>query len=355
MSTSSQIQLLLTGQDSGRGIPENSPEIQVPLPVTCPYCGTAWEGISTWGTYPSKHGQVTRYRCKYCLKTFNPAKVPYWHTKVRELLWRLVQLTLKAQVSLNTLAQVFEVPESTLRQLVTRLKEFFAHSFELAKQVQQELPGAVPPPTSDLRLIFYDEGFLRLLGTTGYLMFTLNAQGTPLTLEIEPHRDAITIQGHLLAAQSQLGGLDLIIADGSVALLTAARTLPQGVIVVQQIHQGEGKRARIIQLSPVSLLGTRRETTIELHTGALLPSTESILRVKENQIKVPTLKDVQVPKSTAVPDTHRLEAPVAPKRFLFPEKRTAPAKNGRQSPSRILSGHEIFVRTGFAPYDLELN
>lgn len=42
---------------------------------------------------------------------------------------------------------------------------------------------------SDLRIVFYDEGFIKLLGANGFILFTLKADGTPINVAIEPCRE----------------------------------------------------------------------------------------------------------------------------------------------------------------------
>jgi len=68
---------------------------------------------------------------------------------------------------------------------------------------------------SDLRIIFYDEGFIKLLGANGFILFTLAADGTPINVAIEPKRDAQTIYGYFVQAMAQLGGIDVILGDGA--------------------------------------------------------------------------------------------------------------------------------------------
>jgi len=120
-----------------------------------------------------------------------------------------------------------------------------------AKQLQERLGVPSTTETSSLRVIFYDEGFLKLLSADGFIIFTLAADGTPINVAIESKRDAQTIHGYFVQAMTQLGGIDVIVGDGAIAILAAAKALRQPLILVQHIHQGKGKRARITTLEPI--------------------------------------------------------------------------------------------------------
>ncbi|MHA1213938.1 MAG: hypothetical protein ACTSPG_01455, partial [Candidatus Hodarchaeales archaeon] len=155
---------------------------------------------------------MRRYRCKTCGRTFNPAKIPYWRDKVEEFVWKLVQIVVKDRVAVNSLAKMWGVPETTLRTLVTAVKDFLASNLEIAKQLQERLVFPDTVKHSDLRIVFYDEGFIKLLGGNGFIMFTLRQDGTPIDVAIESQRDAETIYGYFMQAMTQLGGIDVIVS-----------------------------------------------------------------------------------------------------------------------------------------------
>ena len=130
-------------------------ELGLEIPVECPYCGGETEVISIWGSYPTLTGDVRRYRCKKCKGTFNPAKIPYWRDKVEEFVWKLTQMVIKDRVAVNALARMWGVPETTLRTLVSAVKDFLASNLEIAKQLQERLSVPDTVKHSDLRIIFY--------------------------------------------------------------------------------------------------------------------------------------------------------------------------------------------------------
>ena len=114
-------------------------DLGLKIAVECPYCGGETEVIGTWGSYPTSTGEVRRYRCKKCKRTFNPAKIPYWRDKVEEFVWKITQMAIKDRIAVNALAKMWGVPETTLRTLVSAVKDFLASNLEIAKQLQERL------------------------------------------------------------------------------------------------------------------------------------------------------------------------------------------------------------------------
>lgn len=99
-----------------------------------------------------------------------------------------------------------------------------------------------------------------------------------------------------MQVMTQLGGIDVIIGDGARSILSAAKALRQEVIVVQQIYQGKGKRARITKLELISNRKALWATTIELHTGALLSNIESEITTIRKKV-YPSKWSTPLPKS----------------------------------------------------------
>jgi len=329
--------------------------IHLGIEVHCPYCDTLHEEVGTWGWYPTLTGDVRRFMCKLCDTTFNPAKIPFWQDKVTELIWKLAQLTITDQVTVNGLAKGFGIPESTLRHLITEIKVLLSDNYQLAKQIHERLTKEKTKDTGKFRVIFYDEGFLKILGATGFLLFTLDAEGTPISLAIEPQRDGETIYAHFVQASTQLGGLDVIVGDGAPAIVAATKALRQHVILVQQIHSGKAKRARIIKYEPIPLRKALEETTIELHTGSLLPNIESKLTVKRKKVYPPKYSPYKKRKILIKRPLKNNKSVINRNSTLTPVEGANKRKRARRSHPKLLKGHDIFLRTGSALYEYELN
>jgi len=284
MNQTTTVKMHVGSQPLDAWLEKEQPFLKLYIPLACPYCQSRDVEVRPWGSYSTKTGEVRRFRCKCCLVTFNPAKIPYWKKKVSELIWKVTQLVIKDRLPVNALAKLWGMPETTLRTLVTAIKEFLASNLELARQLQERLGDSSTTKTSSLRIIFYDEGFLKLLGANSFIIFTLAANGTPINVAIESKRDSQTIHDYFVQAMTQLGGTDVIVADGAKAILADTKALLQPLILILHIHQGKGKRARIIKLEPIPKRKALWETTIELHTGTLLSNVESRLIARKKKI-----------------------------------------------------------------------
>lgn len=254
------------------------------IPLTCPNCLDQTQRVSTWGTYQTKIDERTRFYCYTCRSTFNSAKIPFWENNVHQMIWRLAQLSVEDKLSIHSLSKKWNIPETSLRVLITEIKDILASSFEQVKQLEQVQNIKTGKKTEGIKIIVYDEGFLKLLGIQAYLIFTLDKDGHPITLCIENNRGAETIYNHFLSAMTQMGGLDVIISDGAPTILSAARALRHNLVLVMQIHQNDGKRARIIKLETVPNKKKLIETTLEVHTGSLLLNSESEMTVSKKFI-----------------------------------------------------------------------
>ena len=296
MSGTAYANILLGYQKEYPEIYQDNVQQKLLIPLECPFCYAKNDHVATWGTYPTKEREIPRYYCYNCKKTFNPAKLPFWKSTCSEIVWKLAQLAVEDKMSVHSLAEKYSIPYSTLNLLLTRIKIFLSSRYELAKQLYEHEITNEEKKCKKLRVVAYDEGFLRLLGVSAYLLFTLDEKGRPLTLQIEEDRTAETIYNHLLSASTQLGGLHVFIADGGPAILSAVRALRSDLLFIRHIHKGSAKRAQIIKYTVQPGKKKITETVIELHTGSLLPNTESIITVTEKHLNPHTFAGNKVPK-----------------------------------------------------------
>ena len=254
------------------------------IPLSCPNCLDKSQRISTWGTYPTKIDERARFYGYTCKTSFNSAKIPFWKDKLHQMIWRLAQLSVEDKLSVHSLAEKWKIPETSLRVLITKIKHLLASSYERVKQLDhlQNIKLGIKP--EGIKIIAYDEGFLKLLGIQAYLLFTLDKDGRPMTLCIESNRGAETIYNHFLSAMTQMGGLDVIISDAAPTILSAARALRHNLLLIMQVHQNDAKRARLIKLETIPNKKRMIETIVELHTGSLLLNSESELIVSKKFI-----------------------------------------------------------------------
>jgi transposase-like protein len=277
--------------------------------LTCPFCEEGEGNPTTWGAYKTEGGEIRRYYCYTCKKSFNPSKVPIINIKLGKIAYKLGKLAIQHNIPINQLAQSLNVPEKTLKTIITEIEQKLAENLEFIKDLQQFLNQSNEVQMTSLRVLYYDEGFHRLLGKQYYLVFAVDQSGIPVSVELVASRDQKAIVDCLETARSKMGGVDVIVSDGSPTILSAVRNLRSDVILVQHVHSDLGKRARIIHMTPV--LGTKkiRELTIELHTGSLRFNTESIIHVQKKEFypstrkkKFQHQKDKQLKKKTKLWD-----------------------------------------------------
>ena len=339
-------------------IHENTNEsikLDLPIPLSCPFCGVTGKQVSTWGYYQTLKGEVRRYKCKPCVKTFNPAKLPFLKDKLTELIWKLAQLTIEDQLTINSLSQKFFVPETTLRRLVTEIKTFLSDNFEKAKQLYEMSAIKQGTKNEGLNVIFYDEGFLKILGKTGYLIFTVDNDGKPISLAVEPHRDGETIYNHFLQSQTQLGGIDVIVSDGARTINAAVKALNQPILLIQQVHTGNAKRAKVIEYKPIPNRKAIEETTIELHTGSLLPNTESIITAKKQNVYPPKYTPYKKKQKTKKRKITTKSLTVKREGTLTPVEGANKRKSRKSRKPNLLKGHQVFLRTCNNPLENEMS
>lgn len=243
--------------------------------LSCPFCKLKSPHVTTWGSYKTKIGEIRRYYCYACKKTFNPSKIPIIYDKMGKIAFQIGKLVFKNDFSIKGLSDTLEVPESTLRTVVTEIESQLSDSFEFIKSLDDVLNSEKKEKKGSMKILYYDEGFHRLLGTQYYLIFAVDENGIPIQAELSSSRNRDDIRDCLEQAITKIGGVDMIVADGSPTILSAVRGMYRSMLLVQQIHSDEGKRARIIQLDPIVGTKKMRELTIELHTESLKFNKES--------------------------------------------------------------------------------
>ena len=330
-------------------------KFEIPIPLVCPQCAATDEQVGTWGYYNTLSGEIRRYMCKTCVKSFNPAKLPFFKENQTDLIYRLAHLTIKDQLSVNSLAQEYNIPESTLRRLITEIKTFLADNYERAKQLYERANLGTKKNNGNLRVLFYDEGFLKILGKTGYLIFTLNSEGKPITLAVETRRDGETIYNHFLAAVTQMGGIDIIIGDGAPAIVAATKALKMDVILVRQIHSGKAKRAVVHKYVTIPNMKAMYDISMELHTGSLLPNTESKITVKKKIFYPPSYSQNKKKKSGKTRNKNTSNVTIKREGTLTPVEGANRKKKCKTRKPKLLAGHQVFLRTTETLFINELN
>ena len=186
---------------------------------------------------------------------------------------QVAQLTILHELPINALAESLGVPETTLRELYSEIRELLADNLELVRQLQELLDDNTLSSPEALRVMFVDEGFLKIAGKVVYLIFALSRTGEPLDVQLVPERNATALWECLEQARVLLGGVDVIVSDGGKAIHAAMKQLDQPIIHVQQIHADTGKHIFIHDLTPLDDCKRIRDFVIELHANTLKTET----------------------------------------------------------------------------------
>jgi transposase-like protein len=258
--------------------------------LTCPYCELKYPHVTTWGSYKTDTGEVRRYYCYECKKSFNASKLPKIYERMGKIAFSLAMLVIQNNNSISNVAKTLNVPESTLRHVIDEIENQLTINFEFIKSLDQALKEQIKEEKDTYRIIYYDEGFHNLLGGQFYLLFAVNEAGIPVQAELTSSRNRDEIKATLEQAITKMGGVDMIVTDGSPTILAAVRGMYRSLVLVQQIHSDKGKRARIIKLDPVLRTKLMRELTIELHTESLKFDKESEITVNIKEVYPSQLK-----------------------------------------------------------------
>lgn len=258
--------------------------------LSCPECSKFYPTFTTWGFYKKIGGLVRRYYCYDCKKACNPSKIPWVYDRMGKIALEIGKLVIKNNLSIRKVSMALDIPESTLQTAIVEIEQILSDNYEFIKTLDSALKEKISTNKKNFRVLYYDEGFHRLLGNNYYLVFAVNELGEPIQVNLVPSRDTETIRECLEQAIIKMGGVDLIVSDGAPAILSAIRSLKMSLVLIQQIHSDSGKRARIIKIDPI--LGTKRlrELTVELHTESLKSDKESIIRVKTKEVYPPKSK-----------------------------------------------------------------
>lgn len=321
------------------------PEIIFDLDVLCPYCRVASRFIVRHGTYKRSNGAAQRYKCKRCYKTFNAAKIPAIQDLMHQVAWRLAEIVVRDGYPVNALANTLNVPETTLRRVITAIREILAVNLEVIQTMrgtQIQLLEATPFP---LRVVFIDEGFIKIAGITWYLIFGVNYDGTLLFADLVNNRNALSMKACLEECEAVLGKLDVVVSDGHSATHAALRRWSYPLIHVQHIHSGSRKRVNVHEIEPVLGKKQAKVTTVSLHSDSLKPGRGTLMDVKQRTVQLPPLTSSSTSKSkkkrvtnanlsTTTKLDHILTPPVTP----LPKKAKPP-------PSDSTNGWKFHLRT----------
>jgi transposase-like protein len=152
--------------------------------LSCPICNLKYPNVSTWGSYKTETGEIRRYHCYKCNKSFNASKLPKLYERMGKIAYSLSLLVIHNNNSILNISKTLDVPESTLRHGIDEIEIQLATNFEFIKSLDLASKEQTGNESGNYRVAYYDEGFHNLLGGQYYLLFGVNEQGVPLQAEL---------------------------------------------------------------------------------------------------------------------------------------------------------------------------
>ncbi len=350
-----QVQFVFESHPDG-DLPARS-KVLCSVPLRCPFCGASGDSITTWGYYATQSEERRRFRCECCHKTFNAAKLPIWQEMIGTALWRIVQHCIRDNLPVISLAKTLEVPTSTLRELVNRLKDALAQNAAYLQQIQSQLgthqSRGKYEYNKDLRAIFVDEGFLKIEGMTCYVLFVVDAHGTPVQLYLSFQRTAQHWYEVLEQAIGTVGWIDVIVSDGAAAIHRAVLALHRPIWHIRHIHSGSRQRVLCHEVCPTSGKKSVQVRTVELHSSTSLPHSESLVIYSEQERYVPQTQ--RQPRTNVLqrPSRRSIQPHTSKRTGIYTPEETIHSHRTRPASSpHLLKGAKYVVLTGASLNDI---
>ncbi len=242
-----------------KGLPQEEKNedlfISLDFPVQCPKCRAKGTNIKKDGQDRKKKDQTQRFKCKRCCERF------YLHTSslfvetTKVVITSAIEEVITSRSSITEVAKRYQLSTSTLQQFVTLLRRTLSEKASIVKTLLQKENEEELGLTGRSKVIYIDETFSHVKGTTYYLIVAVNSQGFPLAWKLSPTRADDVIQGVIEKLFKQFGHPYLVITDGNLSYKKALRRLFYTGIHVIHIHKD--KRNRIIMRKCVYHLNER--------------------------------------------------------------------------------------------------
>lgn len=352
------LMLTLDVATNNSGVPEKekSPLMTVPFEVAldCPFCNEEKPRVGDWSFYPTKRAPVPRFMCYDCNKTFNIALLPGVQKLLRNFVRLVTELTIEQNMSINALAKQWGVPESTLRALKVEIELQLALVWEEVHAVLQA-PNSSQGTTQASAVLFYDEGFLKVSGTTIFLLFVINDKGEPLSVELSPTRKAADIKPLFEEAFIKTGAFShVIVSDGASTIHKALLELRRPLIHIQHIHSGSKKVIRIHDVRPQEGRKGIPVLSLEIHGDSLKLSTISKGKFKKRIVYLSSSKKKTSRKNRSPTSQESVETSTEDEEISSPDPPSSLPKSEKKSHSRAFKGTSFSFKTGSKLGEIEV-
>lgn len=218
--------------------------ISLAFPIGCPKCRAMGTDIRKDGHETKLKDHPQKYECKNCGKTFMTHTSLFFREVTQAVFMLAFNEVTNTRSSVMEVAKRFSIAPTTLHEFVARVRGILVTKVDLVKKILLRENSHSLTLTGLNKAIYMDETFLKIKGSTYYLIVAINSEGIPLCWKLASSRKSDVIEGVMKEVFQHHGIPKMIITDGNPTykkVLTSLRY--EGIHV---IHVHKDKRNRII-------------------------------------------------------------------------------------------------------------
>lgn len=218
--------------------------ISLDFPISCPKCRAMGTNIWRDGRETKVKGKPQKYECKICGKKFCTHTSLFFREVTQAVFTLAFDEVTNTRSSVAEVAKRFNMATTTLHEFVARVRGVLVTKTDLVKKIlARENPHLMTLQGSN-KAIYVDETFLKIKGSTYYLIVAINSQGIPLCWKLTSSRKSEIITGVIEEVIKNHGIPRMIITDGNPTYKKVLTSLRYEGIHVIHIHKD--KRNRIV-------------------------------------------------------------------------------------------------------------
>ena len=218
--------------------------ISLDFPIGCPKCRATGFDIIKDGHETKTKGHPQKYECKVCGTKFVTHTSLFFREVTQAVFTLAFNEVTNTRSSVTEVAKRFNMATTTLHEFVARVRGVLVTKTDLVKKILARENPHLMTLTGSNKAIFVDETFLKIKGSTYYLIVAINSEGTPLCWKLASSRKSEIITGVIEELIKNHGKPGMIITDGNPTYKKVLTSLRYEGIHVIHIHKD--KRNRIV-------------------------------------------------------------------------------------------------------------
>jgi transposase-like protein len=218
--------------------------ISLAFPIGCPKCRATGNDIRKDGHETKLKGHPQKYECKNCGKAFMTHTSLFFQEVTQAVFMLAFNEVTNTRSSVTEVAKRFNMAPTTLHEFVARVRGILVTKVDLVKKILLRENAHSLTLTGLNQAIYMDETFLKIKGSTYYLIVAVNSEGIPLCWKLASSRKGEIIEGVLKEVFQHHGTPKIIITDGNPTYKKVLTHLRYEGIHIIHIHKD--KRNRIV-------------------------------------------------------------------------------------------------------------